>query len=58
MLVLGSGSSLNLLDAIGWIGAGGETGVAFFAHLTGFLAGVLMALPFRLRRQATPALAH
>ena len=58
VLVLGFWFALNLLDAIGWIGAGGETGVAFFAHLTGFLAGVLMALPFRLRRQPTPALAH
>ena len=51
VLVLGFWFALNLFDAIGWIGAGGETGVAFFAHVTGFIAGVLLALPFRLRRQ-------
>ena len=57
VLVLGFWFALNLLDAIGWIGAGGETGVAFFAHVTGFIAGVLLALPFRLKRQPMPALA-
>ena len=57
VLVLGFWFALNLFDAIGWIGAGGETGVAFFAHVTGFIAGVLLALPFRLKRQPMPALA-
>ena len=57
VLVLGFWFALNLLDAIGWIGATGDTGVAFFAHVTGFVAGVLLALPFRIRRQPAPALA-
>jgi membrane associated rhomboid family serine protease len=57
VLVLGFWFALNLLDALGWIGAVGDTGVAFFAHVTGFLTGVLLALPFRIRRQPAPALA-
>ena len=37
---------------------GVDGGVAFFAHIGGFVAGTLMALPFRLRRQPHgPALA-
>jgi membrane associated rhomboid family serine protease len=57
VLVLGFWFALNLLDALGWMGAVGDTGVAFFAHVTGFMAGVLLALPFRIKRQPAPALA-
>jgi membrane associated rhomboid family serine protease len=50
IIVLGFWFLLQVVDGIGSLGAttaGG--GVAFFAHVGGFVAGVLLALPFRLR---------
>jgi membrane associated rhomboid family serine protease len=42
---------LQLLDGIVSLGAttGVESGVAFFAHIGGFVFGAVLALPFRLR---------
>jgi membrane associated rhomboid family serine protease len=51
VVVLGYWFLLQVLDGIGSLGstAGLDGGVAFFAHIAGFVAGALMALPFRLR---------
>jgi membrane associated rhomboid family serine protease len=45
---------LQLVDGIASLGAatGIDGSVAFFAHIGGFVAGALIALPFRLRRGA------
>jgi membrane associated rhomboid family serine protease len=51
ILVLGFWFVLQVVDGLGALGAttGAEGGVAFFAHIGGFAAGALMALPFRFR---------
>ena len=51
VIVLGFWFLLQVIDGIGSLGAttGVDGGVAFFAHIGGFVAGALLALPFRLR---------
>ncbi len=51
VIVLGFWFLLQVVDGIGALGAttGVDGGVAFFAHIGGFVAGALLALPFRLR---------
>jgi len=51
VIVLGFWFVLQVVDGLGSLGAatGIEGGVAFFAHIGGFLVGALLALPFRLR---------
>jgi membrane associated rhomboid family serine protease len=50
-IVLGFWFILQLIDGFVSLGATDEvaSNVAFFAHIGGFLAGVLIAIPFRLR---------
>ena len=50
-LVLGFWFVLQLIDGLGSLGASGavSSNVAFFAHIGGFVAGALVALPFRAR---------
>jgi membrane associated rhomboid family serine protease len=58
ILVLGFWFVLQLIDGFASLGAPtAEGGVAFFAHIGGFVAGALVALPLRLRsaRPAQPA---
>jgi membrane associated rhomboid family serine protease len=51
VIVLGFWFILQLIDGIGSLGlAGAEGGVAFFAHIGGFIAGVLIGLAIRSRR--------
>jgi membrane associated rhomboid family serine protease len=52
VIVLGYWFVLQVADGIGSLGAasGVDGGVAVFAHIGGFVAGLLLALPFRLRR--------
>jgi membrane associated rhomboid family serine protease len=53
VLVLGFWFVLQLIDGVAALGSAGEVGgVAFWAHIGGFVAGMLMALPWRLRRAA------
>jgi membrane associated rhomboid family serine protease len=48
LVVLGLWFVLQLIDGIGSLGlAGAEGGVAFFAHIGGFVAGVALGLLFR-----------
>jgi len=51
VIVLGFWFLLQVVDGIGSLGAttGIGGGVAFFAHIGGFVAGALLALPFRVR---------
>jgi rhomboid family protein len=51
VIVLGFWFVLQVVDGIGSLGAatGIEGGVAFFAHIGGFVVGALLAVPFRLR---------
>jgi len=50
-IVLGFWFLLQVIDGLGSLGASNavESNVAFFAHIGGFVAGALIALPFRLR---------
>jgi membrane associated rhomboid family serine protease len=50
-IVLGFWFVLQVVDGLGSLGGPDsvEANVAFFAHIGGFVAGALMALPFRLR---------
>lgn len=52
VIVLGFWFLLQVVDGIGSLGATTslDGGVAFFAHIGGFVAGALLALPFRLPR--------
>ncbi len=52
VIVLGFWFLLQVVDGIGSLGATStiDGGVAFFAHIGGFVAGALLALPFRLGR--------
>jgi membrane associated rhomboid family serine protease len=48
LIVLGFWFLLQLIDGIGSLGlAGAEGGVAFFAHIGGFVAGVLVGMVVR-----------
>ena len=49
--MLGFWFLLQVIDGLGSLGASNavESNVAFFAHIGGFVAGALIALPFRLR---------
>lgn len=51
VIVLGFWFLLQVVDGFASLGAttGVEGGVAFFAHIGGFVAGSLLAVPFRLR---------
>jgi membrane associated rhomboid family serine protease len=51
VVVLGFWFVLQLIDGLASLGAttGVEGGVAFFAHIGGFVVGVLFALPYRAR---------
>ena len=51
VIVLGFWFVLQVIDGLGSLGAatGVEGGVAFFAHIGGFVMGALLALPFRMR---------
>jgi membrane associated rhomboid family serine protease len=51
VIVLGFWFVLQVIDGLGSLGAatGSDAGVAFFAHIGGFVAGALIAVPFRLR---------
>jgi membrane associated rhomboid family serine protease len=52
VIVLGYWFLLQVVDGIGSLGAtsGVDGGIAVFAHIGGFVAGLLLAVPFRLRR--------
>jgi membrane associated rhomboid family serine protease len=51
VIVLGFWFVLQVIDGLGSLGAatGVEGGVAFFAHIGGFVVGALLALPLRAR---------
>ena len=51
LLVLGFWFVLQVIDGLGSLGASDEvaSNVAFFAHIGGFVAGAVIAIPFRLR---------
>ena len=51
VLVLGFWFVLQVIDGLGSLGASDEvaSNIAFFAHIGGFVAGALIAIPFRLR---------
>jgi membrane associated rhomboid family serine protease len=51
VIVLGFWFVLQVIDGLGSLGAatGVEGGVAFFAHIGGFVMGALLALPLRMR---------
>jgi rhomboid family protein len=59
IIVLGFWFALQLIDGFASLGATTDVGggVAWFAHIGGFVAGVLLALPFRLadRTRARPS---
>ncbi len=52
VLVLGFWFVLQLIDGFASLGVQAQAGggIAFWAHIGGFVAGMLMALPFRLHR--------
>jgi membrane associated rhomboid family serine protease len=54
IIVLGFWFVLQVIDGLGSLGAstGIEGGVAFFAHIGGFVFGALLALAYRVRRPA------
>jgi membrane associated rhomboid family serine protease len=54
VIVLGFWFVLQVIDGLGSLGAatGVEGGVAFFAHIGGFVIGALLALPFRVRTRS------
>jgi membrane associated rhomboid family serine protease len=56
LLVLGFWFVLQLIDGIASLGLSSATegGVAFFAHIGGFVAGLLIALAIRARRPRPP----
>ncbi len=51
VIVLGFWFVLQVIDGLGSLGpsTGVDGGVAFFAHIGGFLAGALLAVPYRWR---------
>jgi membrane associated rhomboid family serine protease len=55
MLLIGVWFGIQLLSGLGQIGMAEETGgVAFWAHVGGFVAGLLLALLFRPRQRSLP----
>ena len=56
LVVLGLWFLLQLIDGIGSLGLAGAEGggVAFFAHIGGFIAGVVLAIAFRGLRAGRP----
>ncbi len=50
-LVIGMYFLTNLVSGIGSLGLADTGGVAFFAHIGGFIAGLLLVRPFRAERQ-------
>jgi len=56
LVVLGLWFLLQLIDGIGSLGLAGAEGggVAFFAHIGGFIAGVVLAIAFRALRAGRP----
>lgn len=56
VIVIGLWFVLQVFGGFGQISATGEGGVAYMAHVGGFIAGVLAALPFRAGRRADPQL--
>ncbi len=54
VIVIGLWFVLQLFGGVGQLSAAGEGGVAYMAHLGGFVAGVVGALPFRATRRADP----
>ena len=51
IIVLGFWILLQVVDGIGALNTSGlSSGVAVYAHIGGFAAGALLALPFRARR--------
>ena len=57
LIVLGFWFVLQLIDGVASLGAdtAAEGGVAFFAHIGGFVAGILIGLLVRGRRRSPPA---
>ena len=57
VLVLGFWFVLQLIDGFASLGAATEAagGVAFFAHIGGFVAGAVLALPLRFLGRPRPA---
>ena len=57
VLVLGFWFVLQVIDGFGALGVTGasDAGVAFFAHIGGFIAGIVIAIPYRLRGTGAPA---
>jgi membrane associated rhomboid family serine protease len=51
-------AGIQLLSGVGSIGAEGEGGVAFWAHIGGFVAGVVLVLLFRRRDRVAQHEAH
>ncbi len=51
ILLIGFWALLQFLNGFGSLGASGTDGVAYFAHIGGFVAGLVLALPFRQRAQ-------
>ncbi len=56
LIVIGLWFALQLFGGFGQLAAPGEGGVAYMAHVGGFVAGLLGALPFRAARQANQQL--
>jgi membrane associated rhomboid family serine protease len=56
VLVLGFWFVLQLIDGFASLGLTGDagSGIAFFAHIGGFVAGMAMALPLRYLRRTAP----
>ena len=55
VIVLGFWFALQLIDGFASLGAtSDEAAVALFAHIGGFVAGALLALPFRIRAPPAP----
>ena len=54
VIVLAFWFVLQVIDGVAAIGAIEGGGVAFFAHIGGFVAGAILALPFRRRGPGLP----
>jgi membrane associated rhomboid family serine protease len=53
-LVMGLWFVYNLLSGLGSLAGAGDGGVAFFAHIGGFLAGLLLIRPLHTGRERVP----
>lgn len=56
VIVIGLWFVLQVFGGVGQLSAASEGGVAYMAHVGGFIAGVVGALPFRAMRQSDPEL--